>query len=89
MINFAFLRITLSSVLGNFANQNFCSVRIFVFRQTTKFLFALQTRQFAFILLQKVLLNVHYFLYLESILALNSQWRSLQRSPIPSYPLAI
>ena len=38
-----------------FANQNFLSVGIFVLRGTTKFLFTLQARQIAYILLQKVL----------------------------------
>ena len=41
-----------------FPNQNFPSVRIFVFRKTAKFLFilfTLQARPFAYILFQKVL----------------------------------
>ena len=36
-------------------NENFPSVRIFIFRKTTKFLFALQARQLDYILLQRVL----------------------------------
>ena len=42
-----------------FANQNFPFVRIFVFRETAKFLFTLQMRQLAYILLQKVLQGVN------------------------------
>ena len=38
-----------------FANQNFSSIRIFAFRETTKFLFTLEARQLDYILLQKVL----------------------------------
>ena len=38
-----------------FANQNFPSVRIFVFQEKMKFLFTLQAEQFAYILLQNVL----------------------------------
>ena len=51
-----------------FENQNFPSVRIFVFRKTTKFpftlqiQFTLQSRQFAYILLQKVSNYLQYFL---------------------------
>ena len=41
------------------ANQKFTSFGIFVFRETTKFLFTLQARQFAYTLLQKVL-KVHF-----------------------------
>ena len=38
-----------------FASQNFHSAKIFAFRETTKFLFTFQARQFVYILLQKVL----------------------------------
>ena len=50
-----------------FVNQNFQSVRITVFRETTKFLFTLEAQQFAYILLQKSVKNV--FLHLDSTLA--------------------
>ena len=51
-----------------FANQNFSSVCIFVFQETTKFLFTLQARQFDYILLEKVFLYT-IFLHFDSILA--------------------
>ena len=38
-----------------FENQNFPSGRVFVLRKTTKFLITRQVRQFAYILLQKVI----------------------------------
>ena len=41
--------------LQQFTIQNFPSVGIFVFRETTKFLFTLQAQQINYILLQKVL----------------------------------
>ena len=41
--------------LVKFADQNFPSVRIFVFRETTKFFFTLQAQQFTYILHRKVL----------------------------------
>ena len=43
-IDFVFSRITLSNFFVKFANQNFPSVKIFVFGETTKFLFTLQAR---------------------------------------------
>ena len=50
-IEFVFPQITLSS----FCEIRKSIVRIFVFRETTKFLFTLTARQIAYILLQKVL----------------------------------
>ena len=44
-------------------NQNFPSVGIFVFRETTKLPFTLQARQIAYIVLQKVL-NCTLFPYI-------------------------
>ena len=43
-----------------FANQNFPSARIFVSSETTKFLFTLQARKFAYIVLQKVLICTQF-----------------------------
>ena len=48
-------RESLLAFFVKFANQNFPSVRISVFRETTEFLFTPQARQFVYILLQKVL----------------------------------
>ena len=71
-------------------NQNFPFVRTLVFRETTKFLFTLQTWQFFYILLQKVLnctlLSCIWVTFWSKLLGTsvpNSQWRSLQHSPIP------
>ena len=69
-------------IFVKFVNQNFPSVRIFVFRETIKFLFILQAQQFAYALHQKVKLYT-IFLYLNSLLATNLQWESLQHSPVP------
>ena len=49
------VQIGLSNFFVKFANKNFSSVRIFVFRKFMKFLFTLQHQQFTYIILQKVL----------------------------------
>ena len=74
-IKFFFSRITLS--------KNFPSVRIFVFRKTTNFLFTLQARQFASILLQKVL-NCTQFSYIWIPF-----WPQTPYGDIPPYPLPV
>ena len=73
------------------SDQNFPFVRTFVFRETIRFLFTLQAWKFVYILLQKVF-NCKQFsciwitFWPKSLgnLTPNSQWRSLQCSPIPS-----
>ena len=65
-----------------FADQNFLSVRIFVLKETKKFLFTLQALHFAFILLQK-LFNCTLFSYIWiAFWSPNLQWGSLERFPI-------
>ena len=65
-----------------FANQNFLSFRIFVVRETTKFLLTLQSRQFAYILIPNVL-NCTQFFYIGLHFAPNPKLWRLQRNPIP------
>ena len=64
-IYFAFLRLTVSYFFVKFANQNFHSVRTFVFRETSKFLFKLQAQY----LTPKSVKPYTIFLQLDSILA--------------------
>ena len=66
-----------------FANQNFPYVGIFVFRETTKFLFTLQARKIDYILLQKVL-NCTLFSCILIAFWPQTPNGGLQRSPIPS-----
>ena len=69
-----------------FANKNFPSVRIFVFRETTEFLFTLQAQQFAYILLQKVLNST---LFSCIWIAFWSQTCNGEAYNAPLYPLAV
>ena len=66
-----------------FAIQNFPYVRIFVFRETIKFLSTLQARQFPYIVTPNSVKLYTIFLHLDSILAPNPQCGSLQSSCIP------
>ena len=68
-----------------FANQNFLSFRIFVVRETTKFLLTLQSRQFAYILIPNVL-TVHNFFILDCILRQTPNCGGYSATP---YPLAV
>ena len=79
--------ITLSNFFVKFANQNSPSVRIFVFKETTKFVFTLQDRQFAYILLQKVLNCKPFSCIWKAFWPPNPQWGSLQCSPVPPHRL--
>ena len=65
-----------------FAKQNFPSIRIFLFRETTKFVFTLQTQQFSYILLEKSVKLCIIFVHLDSIFAAKPQLGILQRSSI-------
>ena len=65
-----------------FANQNFLSVEIFVFWETRKFLFTLQTRQIAYILLQN-LLNCTLFSCIWITFGHKPPMGGLQRPPYP------
>ena len=69
-----------------FENQNFPSFTIFVFRETKKFLFALQVQQFADVLLQKVL-NHTLFSYIW--IAFWPQTPNGGAYSTPPYPLAV
>ena len=68
-----------------FVNQNFPSVRIFVFRETTKFPFRFQARQCWY--LSPISAELYtIFLHLDRILAAKLKWGSLQCYP---YYLAV
>ena len=80
--NLSFCR-SLWAVFVKFANQNFLSVGVFVFRETTKFLFTLQAQQIAYILLQ-ILLNCTLFSCIWIAFGPKLAMGGLQLSPIPS-----
>ena len=61
----------------------FPSVRIFIFRETTKFLFTLQARQIAYILLQKVFYSKNFSCIWVAFWSQTPNG-GLQHSPIPS-----
>ena len=79
---FSFLESLWAFFFKKFANQNFLSFRIFVVRETTKFLLTLQSRQFAYILIPNVL-NCTQFFYIGLHFAPNPKLWRLQRNPIP------
>ena len=73
-----------------FANQKIPSFRIFVFKETTRFLFILQAQQLAYILLLTklncTLFSCIWIAFLPQIFFLfapDAQWGSLQCSPYP------
>ena len=59
-----------------YETQNCLSAGTFAFMETTKFLFALQVWQFAYILLQNVL-NSTLLFHLDNVLTPNPQWERL------------
>ena len=69
-----------------FTNQNFPSIKIFAFRESTKFLLTCQARQFAYILLQKVL---NYIQFSCILIVFRSQTPNGGAYSSPPYPLAV
>ena len=60
MVQILLLQFIIQEFSVKFTNQNIPSAKIFVFQETTKFMFTLQARQFAYILLENVLNCTHF-----------------------------